>query len=43
MLGSYNWTPIANYNEEILAPALDHELVKKFAKECMGLDNGGYF
>ena len=42
MQGSYNWTPTANYNEETLAPALDHELVKKFAKEFMELYNGGY-
>ena len=32
MHGSYNWTPTANYNEETLATALDHELVAKFAK-----------
>ena len=43
MQGSYNWRPTANYNEETLAPALDHELVKKFAKEFMELYNRGYF
>lgn len=43
MQGSYNWTPTANYNEETLAPALDHELAKKFAKESMELNNRGYF
>lgn len=31
----YNWTLTANYNEETLATALDHELVVKFAKEFM--------
>ena len=40
MHGSYNWTPTANYNEETLATALDHELVVKFAKEFMELYNG---
>lgn len=35
MQGSYNWLPTANYNKETLATALDHELVAKFAKECM--------
>ncbi len=43
MHGSYNWTPTANYNEETLATALDHELVIKFAKEFMELYNGIYF
>ena len=43
MHGSYNWTPTANYNEETLATALDHELVVKFAKEFMELYNGIYF
>ena len=33
--GLYNWTLTANYNEETLATALDHELVVKFAKEFM--------
>ena len=35
MHGSYNWTPTANYNKEILATAFDHELIAKFAKEFM--------
>lgn len=35
MHGSYNWTPTANYNEETLATALDHDYVKKFADEFM--------
>lgn len=35
MHGSYNWTPTANYNEETLATALDHDYVKKFANEFM--------
>lgn len=35
MHGSYNWTPTANYNEETLATALDHDFVKKFADEFM--------
>lgn len=39
MHGSYNWTPTANYNEETLATALDHELVSKFAEEFMKLYN----
>ena len=29
---SYNWTSTANDSEEILATALNHELVAKFAK-----------
>ena len=29
---SYNWTSTANDSEEILATALNHELVVKFAK-----------
>ena len=29
---SYNWTSTANDSEEILANALNHELVVKFAK-----------
>ncbi len=40
MHGSYNWTLAANYNEETLATALDHELVTKFATEFMELYNG---
>lgn len=40
MHGSYNWTPTANYNEETLSTALDHELVSKFADEFMKLYNG---
>ncbi len=43
MHGSYNWTLIANYNEEILATALDYDLVAKFAKEFMELYNKIYF
>ena len=43
MHSSYNWIPTANYNEETLSTALDHELVKKFAKEFMELYNGIYF
>ena len=43
MHGSYNWTSTANDSEEILATILDHELVKKFAKEFMELYNGIYF
>ena len=43
MHGSYNWTLTANYNEETLATALDHELVAKFAKEFMELYKGIYF
>jgi len=43
MHGSYNRTLTANYNEETLATALDHELVTKFAKEFMKLYNGIYF
>lgn len=42
MHGSYNWTPTANYNEETLATALDHEFVSKFADEFMKLYNGTY-
>ena len=42
MHGSYNWTPTANYNEETLATALDHEFVSKFADEFMKLYNGVY-
>lgn len=42
MHGSYNWTPTANYNEETLATALDHELVSKFADEFMKLYNVTY-
>ena len=41
--GSYNWTLTANYNEETLATALDHELVVKFAKEFMKLYKVIYF
>lgn len=37
MHGSYNWTPTANYNEETLSTALDHEFVSKFADEFMKL------
>lgn len=40
MHGSYNWTSTANYNEETLSTALDHELVSKFADEFMKLYNG---
>ena len=43
MHGSYNWIPTANKNVETLVTALDHELVKKFAKEFMELYNGIYF
>lgn len=43
MHGSYNWTLTANYNEETLATALDHELVVKFAKEFMELYKVIYF
>lgn len=39
MHGSYNWTSTANYNEETLATALDHELVAKFATKFMQLYN----
>ena len=39
MYGSYNWTPIANHDEETLATAFDHELVVKLAKEFMELYN----
>lgn len=39
MHGSYNWTSTANYNEETLATALDHELVAKFATQFMELYN----
>ena len=42
MHGSYNWTSTANYNEETLATALDHEFVSKFADEFMKLYNGNY-
>lgn len=42
MHGSYNWTPTANYNEETLATALDHEFVSKFADEFMKLYNSTY-
>lgn len=42
MHGSYNWTPTANFNEETLATALDHEFVSKFADEFMKLYNGIY-
>lgn len=42
MHGSYNWTLTANYNEETLATALDHEFVSKFADEFMKLYNGIY-
>lgn len=42
MHGSYNWTHTANYNEETLATALDHEFVSKFADEFMKLYNGIY-
>ena len=37
---SYNWTSTANDSEEILATALNHELVAKFAKGFMELYNG---
>lgn len=40
MHGSYNWTPTANYNEETLSTALDHEFVSKFADEFMKLYKG---
>lgn len=40
MHGSYNWTLTANYNDETLATALDHDLVSKFAEEFMELYNG---
>ena len=43
MHGSYNRTLTANYNEETLATALDHELVAKFAKEFMELYKEIYF
>ena len=43
MHGSYNWTLIANYNEETLATALDYDLVAKFAKEFIELYNGVNF
>ena len=43
MHGSYNWTPTANKNVETLVTALDHELVKKFAKEFMGIIYGDLF
>ncbi|MFR8882410.1 MULTISPECIES: phospholipase D-like domain-containing protein [Peptoniphilaceae] len=36
---SYNWTSTANYNEETLATALDHEIVAKFATQFMQLYN----
>ena len=36
---SYSWTTIANYNEETLATALDHELVAKFVTQFMELYN----
>lgn len=39
MHGSYNWTNVANYNNETLATALDHEFVSKFADEFMRLYN----
>lgn len=42
MHGSYNWTSTANYNEETLSTALDHDLVKKFAEEFMELYNNIY-
>lgn len=36
---SYSWTTTANYNEETLATALDHELVAKFVTQFMELYN----
>lgn len=36
---SYNWTSTANYNEETLATALDHEIVAKVATQFMQLYN----
>lgn len=42
MHGSYNWTKVANYNDETLATALDRDFVKKFADEFMCLYRKGH-
>lgn len=34
---SYNWISTANYNEDTLATALDHEFVAKFTPQFMEL------
>ena len=39
MHGSYNWSKVAQYNDETLATALDRDFVKKFADEFMRLYN----
>lgn len=41
MHGSYNWTRVANYNDETLATAIDREFVRKFADEFLRLYNDG--
>ena len=39
---SYNWTNAADYNDETLAKALDHDFVQKFADEFIRLYNEGH-
>lgn len=41
MHGSYNWTRVANFNNETLATALDRDFVKKFADEFIYLYGKG--
>lgn len=42
MHGSYNWTKVAEYNDETLATALDRDFVKKFADEYIRLYGKGH-
>ena len=42
MHGSYNWTKVAEYNDETLATALDRDFVKKFADEFICLYGKGH-
>lgn len=42
MHGSYNWTKVAEYNDETLATALDRDFVKKFADEFIRLYGKGH-